>query len=278
MDKLNSLQLFVISAELGSFSRAAEELGKTPSAVAKSVGQLYLETAREVLERMRESEEEIAQLHHSLKGRLRINGPLAFGRPFLNGACASFLQKHPDMRLQVDLSDAYIDMLDGRYDLALRLGHSDLPGLIAQPVGASRIVFCASPDYLQRHGEPQRPEQLVEYECLVYRHPALGDSWLIERGGERVLLPRNGRLNSDNQELLLEACLAGQGILPSPYWSVLPYLRDGRLRTILDDCHFDPKALGSELLAVYPSTRRATRKIIAFIEHLRDYLREQRLV
>lgn len=153
MDKLNSLQLFVISAELGSFSRAAEELGKTPSAVAKSVGQLeqevgarlferttrsmalteagqlYLETAREVLERMRESEEEIAQLHHSLKGRLRINGPLAFGRPFLNGACASFLQKHPDMRLQVDLSDAYIDMLDGRYDLALRLGHSDLSTL-----------------------------------------------------------------------------------------------------------------------------------------------------
>lgn len=302
MDKLNSLQLFVISAELGSFSRAAEHLGRTPSSVAKSVGQLeevvgarlferttrsmalteagqlYLETARDVLERMRESEEEIAQLHHSLKGRLRINGPLAFGRPFLNGACASFLQKHPDMRLQVDLSDAYVDMLDGRYDLALRLGHSDLPGLIAQSVGESRVVFCASPAYLARCGKPERPEQLVEHECLVYRHPALGESWLIERGGEQLLLPRSGRLNSDNQELLLEACLAGQGILPSPYWSVLPYLRDGRLQTLLDDCHFDPKALGSELLAVYPSTRRATRKIIAFIEHLRDYLREQKLV
>lgn len=301
MDKFASLQLFVTSAELGSFSRAAEQLDKTPSAVAKSIrlleaevgarlferttrsmalteaGTLYLENARDILERMRETEEEIAQLHSSLKGTLRINGPLSFGRPFLNAACASFLEKHPQMSLQVDLSDQYIDLLDGHYDMALRLGHSDLPGLIAQTIGESRVVLCASPAYLARHGVPSHPDQLAAHTCLVYRHPALGDSWGLEKDGERHTVKRKGRLNSDNLELLLDACLAGQGLMPCPYWSVLPYLHDGRLQVFLSDYRFDQKALGTQLQAVYPSTRRATRKIFAFVEHMRDYLREKGL-
>ena len=85
------------------------------------------------------------------------------------------------MSLQVDLSDQYIDLLDGHYDMALRLGQSDLPGLIAQPIGESRVVLCASPEYLRRHGTPMHPMQLAAHECLVYRHPALGDSWVLKR-------------------------------------------------------------------------------------------------
>ncbi|MGE8388481.1 MAG: LysR substrate-binding domain-containing protein [Pseudomonas sp.] len=301
MDKFGGMQLFVTSAELGSFSRAAELSGKTPSAVAKAIrlleaslgarlferttrrmalteaGLLYLESAREVLQRMRESEEEIAQLQHSLQGGLRISGPLAFGRPFLNAACASFMAQHPGLHLQVDLSDDYIDLLDGRYDLALRLGNSDLPGLIAQDIGESRAVLCASPAYLQRHGVPTHPGQLAEHDWLVYRHPALGEGWCLEKDGERHVVKRRGRLNSDNLELLLEACLEGQGVMPCPYWSVLAYLNTGRLQAILGDYHFDQRALGSRLLAVYPSTRRATRKINVFIEHLRSYLQQHPL-
>lgn len=298
MDKFGGMQLFVTSAELGSFSRAAEQTGKTPSAVAKAIrlleaslgarlferttrrmalteaGMLYLENAREVLQRMRESEEEIAQLHHSLQGGLRISGPLSFGRPFLNAACASFMEQHPGLYLQIDLSDDYVDLLDGRYDLALRLGHSNLPGLIAQDIGESRAVLCASPAYLERHGVPSHPSQLAELEWLMYRHPALGESWCMEKDDERHVVKRRGRLSSDNLELLLEACLAGQGVMPCPYWSVLPYLDKGWLQVVLGDYHFDQRALGSRLLAVYPSTRRATRKINAFTEHLRNYLQK----
>lgn len=238
MDKFCGMQLFVSSAELGSFSRAAEHLGKTPSAVAKAIrlleaelgarlferttrrmalteaGMLYLESAREVLERMRESEEEIVQLHQSLQGTLRISGPLAFGRPFLNAACATFMEQHPGLRLQVDLSDDYVDLLDGRYDLALRLGHSDLPGLIARDIGESRAVLCAAPTYLERNGVPKHPDQLGSFEWLVYRHPALGDGWCMEKDDERHVIKHRGRLSSDNLELLLNACLAGQGSCP----------------------------------------------------------------
>ncbi|MDF3932238.1 LysR family transcriptional regulator [Pseudomonas citronellolis] len=297
MDRFSSLTLFVACAETGSFSRAAEQLGKTPSAVTKAIGQLeanlgarlfqrttrsmalteagqlYLDSAREVLARMHEATEEIAQLQQSLRGKLRVTAPLAFGAAFLNDLCAEFLDRHPDLRLQMDLSDSYVDLLDGRYDLALRLGHSNLPGLIVRPLAQNRLVLCASPAYLARRGTPQHPDELAAHDRLTYWHPALDSRWWLERDGQRFSSPREGRLVSDNHELLLAACLKGHGLMPCPLWSALPFLRDGRLRSVLDDYHFDPDAFGQQILAVYPSHRRATRKILAFIEQLESALR-----
>ncbi len=296
MDRLSHLSLFVACAETGSFSRAAEQFGRTPSAVTKAIGQLesslgtrlferttrsmalteagqlYLDSAREVLARMHETAEEITQLQHSLRGGLRVTAPLAFGSAFLNDACTDFLDRHPELRLQVDLSDSYVDMLDGRYDLALRMGHSNLPGLIVRPLAENRLVLCASPAYLAQRGAPQHPEELLAHDRLMYWHPALDTHWWFERGGERLSIPREGRLVSDNHELLLAACLKGRGVMPCPLWSAWPYLRDGRLVSVLDDYRFDPDAFGQQILAVYPSHRRATRKILAFIEHLEAVL------
>lgn len=296
MDKFSCLNMFLASAEHCSFSRAAEQLGKTPSAVTKAIGQLeaelgsrlferttrsmslteagliYLESAREALRGLHEAAEEIEQLHDRLGGLLRISAPLAFGPAFLNQACAELLRAQPQLRLRVDLSDAYVDLLDGRYDLALREGNSELPGLIAKPVGDNRIVLCASPAYLAARGAPQTPAALAEHESLIYRHPALDRHWWLERDGQRFAVRPRGRLESDNHELLLAACLDGLGLMPCPLWSARPYLQDGRLRQVLDAYRFDPDAFGMRILAVYPSNRRATRKITAFIEHLRDYL------
>ena len=172
----------------------------------------------------------------------------------------------------MDLSDSYVDMLDGRYDLALRMGHSNLPGLIVRPLAENRLVLCASPAYLAQRGAPQHPEELLAHDRLMYWHPALDTHWWFERGGERLSIPREGRLVSDNHELLLAACLKGRGVMPCPLWSAWPYLRDGRLVSVLDDYRFDPDAFGQQILSVYPSHRRATRKILAFIEHLEAVL------
>ncbi|MBP8186026.1 MAG: LysR family transcriptional regulator, partial [Pseudomonas sp.] len=137
MDKLSALSMFVATAEHGSFSRAAEQLGKTPSALTKAIahledelgsrlferstrrlalteaGSLYLETARQVLESLREAAEEVGQLQHSLSGSLRLTAPLAFGPAFLNDACAAFLREHRQLNLHVSLSDSYVDLLEG---------------------------------------------------------------------------------------------------------------------------------------------------------------------
>ncbi|VXB69212.1 LysR family transcriptional regulator [Pseudomonas sp. 8AS] len=299
MDKLGALNMFVATAEYGSFSRAAEQLGKTPSALTKAVshleaelgarlferstrrtvlteaGRVYLETARQVLQRLHEVGEEIGQLQHGLYGNLRITAPLAFGRAFLDEVCAGFLTQYPQIKLRIDLCDAFVDLLESGYDLALREGRSDLPGLIARVVGQNRIALCASPAYLARRPQPLAPDSIEAHDWLVYQHPALDRGlWWVEREGRRIGLPqpRQPRLESDNYDLLLAAALAGGGVLHTPLWSAAPYLADGRLVQLMSDYQIDPDAFGPHILAVYPSHRRATAKVVAFIDYLQAFL------
>jgi DNA-binding transcriptional LysR family regulator len=301
MDKLSALNMFVITAELGSFSRAAEQLGKTPSALTKAVGHLeaelgarlferstrrlalteagilYLETARQVLASLREAGEEIGQLQHSLHGTLRLTAPLALGPAFLNEACAAFMAEHTQLKLQVNLSDAYVDLLEAGFDLALREGRSDLPGMIVKPLAASRIVLCASPIYLQRCGTPKLPEELASHQSLLYEHVVIDRRWRLSLGQQAFLVRPQGRLSSDNYDLLLAACLAGQGVLDCPHWSVQPLLASGRLVQLLPEYQIAPDAFGPLILAVYPSHCRATRKVQTFIEFVSDFLRARQL-
>ncbi len=302
MDKMGALNMFVATAEHGSFSRAAEQMGKTPSALTKAVsqleaelgsrlferstrrtvltesGKLYLETVRQVLQRLHEVGEEIGQLQHGLQGSLRITAPLAFGRAFLDQLCAEFLEQYPQINLRIDLCDNFVDLVESGYDLALREGRSDLPGLIARVVGQNRIAICASPAYLARQPQALTPDSIDQHDWLMYYHPALGRGvWWVEHEGQRIGVPypRVPRLESDNYDLLLANALAGRGLLHTPLWSVAPYLADGRLVQLMDDYRIDPDAFGPQILAVYPSHRRATGKVVAFIDFLEAFLRER---
>lgn len=296
MDKLSALSMFVATAEHGSFSRAAMQLGKTPSALTKAVGHLedelgsrlferstrrlalteagtlYLDTARQVLESLREAGEEIGQLQHNLTGNLRVTAPLAFGPAFLNEACATFLIEHPQLKLHVSLSDTYVDLLEAGFDLALREGHADLPGMIVRPLAHNRSVLCASPAYLARCGTPSTPAQLLEHQALMYQHAALDQRWRFSRAGQHISVTPQGQLSSDNHDLLLAACLAGQGVMDGPLWSVQPLLAAGQLVQLLTDYQLEPNTFGPQVLALYPSHRRATRKVQAFIEFIGDFL------
>lgn len=299
MDKFSALGMFVATAEQGSFSRAAELLGKTPSALTKAVGhlerelgaqlferstrrivlteagRLYLDTARQVLQRLHEAGEEIGQLQHGLHGSLRLTAPLAFGQAFLDQVCAGFLTEYPQIRLRVDLCDDFVDLIESGYDLALREGPSDLPGLIARVVGKNRICLSASPAYLARNPLPLTPQTLEQHDWLMYAHPALGrDGWWVVRDGVRIRLPhpQQVRLESDNYDLLLANAVAGNGVLHTPLWSVAPHLADGRLVRLMADYQIEPDAFGEDILAVYPSHRRATGKVQAFIDYLQRFL------
>lgn len=301
MDKLSALSMFVATAEHGSFSRAALQLSKTPSALTKAVGHLetelgsrlferstrrlalteagslYLETARQVLESLREAGEEIGQLQHNLTGSLRVTAPLAFGPAFLNEASAAFLAEHVQLKLHVSLSDTYIDLLEGGFDLALREGHGDLPGMIVRPLAHNRSVLCASPGYLARCGTPNTPAQLLDHQALLYQHAAFDQRWRFSRAGQQLSVSPQGRLSSDNHDLLLAACLAGQGLMDGPLWSVQPLLASGQLVQLLADYQLEPNVFGPQLLALYPSHRRATRKVQVFIQFINDFLHARQL-
>ncbi|WP_442108409.1 LysR family transcriptional regulator [Pseudomonas sp. NUPR-001] len=299
MDTLGAISMFVATADQGSFSRAAELLGKTPSALTKSVsmlekqlgtllferstrrivltesGRLYLETARQVLRSLHEAGEEISQLHQGLSGTLRLTAPLAFERAFLSEVCAGFLEQYPDIQLRVDLSDDFVDLIDAGYDLGIRQGRSDLPGLIGRVVGKNRIYLCASPHYVARNPLPLSPQTIDQHDWLKYVHSALDVKywWAQSQTGRiRLSYPHKARLESDSYDLLLQNALAGRGILHTPQWSVERYLRDGRLVRLMEDYIIEPEAFGDDILAVYPSHHRASRKVLAFIDYLSSYL------
>ncbi|MDF3935582.1 LysR family transcriptional regulator [Pseudomonas citronellolis] len=303
MDKMTALTMFVASADHGGFSRAAEHLGKTPSAVTKGVaqleeelgarlferttrrmalteaGQIYLEGARQALLHLQAAGAEVEQLQKELRGTLRIAAPPSFAPAFLGQVCRAFLDEHPQVRLEVDLQDEFADLMEGRYDLALRDGPVDLPGVIAQPLLENHLLLCASPAYLARKGMDVTLENYAEHDWLIFQHPLLNRNfWWVNRDGERIRLKQPvPRLASDNYDFLLACLLAGQGVQFLPQWSARAYLERGELVEQLPDCWRDQSAFGPTIHVLFLPHRRNTRKVRVFIEMLRAHLREKGL-
>ncbi|PSJ47407.1 LysR family transcriptional regulator [Zobellella endophytica] len=300
MDKLSVLTTFVTAAELGSFSRAAERLGKTPSAVTKAVAQLeaelgtrlferttrqmalteaghtYLEGTRQALMQLQIAGEEVEQLQQELRGRLRIISPPSFAPAFLREVCCRFMTEHPLVRLEVDLKEGSQDLIEGGYDLAVRDGPTDLPGLIAQPLLENRVVLCASPAYLARKGMEVTLDNIEQHDWLILRNPLLSRHyWWVELEGRNTRLRQPvPRLTSDDYDFLLACLLDGQGLQFVPTWSVAPYLARGELVEVRVNQWRVLSAFGPWIHAIFPPHCRNNRKVKAFIELLKAHVQE----
>ena len=303
MDQLGAITMFVTTADQGSFTRAAAHLGKTTSALTRGVthleqalgtrlierstrritltedGHSYLASARQVLIQLQQAREDIDQLQQEMCGVLRLCAPPSFAPAFLNAVCCRFMEQYPQMRLEVELTDEFVDLVEGGYDLAVRDGPVELPDLIARPLTANRILLCASPRYLQRQPLEVLAHTFTQHDWLIFRHPALNPHyWWFTYNGERQRVSQPvPRMASDNYDLLFSALLAGMGLQFCPQWSATPYLRRGELVQLLPDYHLEPDQFGANIHVIYPAHRRHTRKHQAFIECLSDYLDEQAL-
>ena len=297
MDKMSALTMFVATAEQGNFSRAADLLGKTPSALTKAVAQLeeelgtrlfdrttrrmtlteagriYLEGARQALMQLQLATEDVEQLQHELRGDLRITAPPSFAPAFLNQVCCRFLTEHPQVKLEMDLSDNFYDPVDGGYDLALRDGPIDLPGVIAQPLVENQMLLCASPAYLARKGEDVSLENYQQHDWLIFRHPLLNRHfWWVKQDDQRIRLTQpTPRVASDNYDFLLACLLDGQGLQFIPQWSASPYLARGELIELMPQYWREPSAFGPWVYVLYLAHRRNTRKVKVFIDYLKAH-------
>lgn len=304
MDKMTAITMFVATADHGGFSRAAEHLNKTPSAITKGVAQLeaelgarlferttrrmtlteaghiYLAGARQAVLHLQMAGAEVEQLQTDLRGTLRIAAPPSFGPAFLEEVCRAFLDEYPQVRLEVDLQDEFADLVEGGYDVALRDGPTDLPGVIAQPLLENHLMLCASPAYLERKQQGVTLENYAEHDWLIFRHPLLNRNfWWVTRDGERLRLKQPvPRVASNNYDFLLGCLLAGQGVQFLPQWSALPYLARGQLIEQLPECWRDPSAFGATVHVLYLPHRRHTRKVKVFIDVLKRHLQQQGLV
>ncbi|WKB55400.1 LysR family transcriptional regulator [Eleftheria terrae] len=289
MDKLRSMEVFVTVAEAGSFTAAAARLDISAVMVGKHIrelethlgarliqrstrrqslteaGRRYRDDCQKVLEQVRWAEASIEGLRAAPSGLLRVSAPMTLGSTVVAAQVASYLARYPRVRIELVLSDSMVDLVEDGYDLAVRIGTEVDPELVARPLQPYRIVICASPDYLRRHGQPRTPAELSRHRCLCHLSWTRRTAWHLGGQGEQAgQWPGEGPFSSNNGQALRLAALGGAGLLMQPEVLLAEDIAAGRLVPLLQD--FLPPPRPVHLL--YLPDHRPLPKLRSFVSHL----------
>lgn len=288
MDRFQEMRVFAAVVDRGSFVAAADALGMSRPAVSRHVaeleerlrvrllhrttrrlsltpeGAIFHARCKAVLDALDEAEAEVVARTDEAAGQLRINVPVTFGLLHLAPLWPDFMARHPRVTLDVTLSDRVVDMVDEGYDLAVRI--AQLPGstLISRRLSSTRIVLCASPGYVARHGAPEHPSDLAHRDTVAYGLLSTGDTWTFEGPRGPVAVTVEPRLRTNSGDTCRAAALAGAGIILQPSFLVGDDLRAGRLVELLPAY----RSIELGIHAVYPSRRHVAPKVRLLIDHL----------
>lgn len=292
MDRFADLEAFIAVVDAGSFSAAGERLGVAKSMVSRRVSQLeqrlgsrlmhrttrhlaitdagryFYERGAQVLADLADAEQGVAAQTSALQGTLKLAAPLSFGLNHLSDALAEFMAAHPDVRLNLDLNDRHVNLVEEGFDMAVRIGELSDSNLIARRVGTMRTLTCASPGYIERYGEPGSPEELNSHFGLQYSNISYRQQWRFElANGRKYSAQPEIRLKANNGEVLAAAAVAGLGIVSGPSFILGNYLKSGRLVSVL--VNFRRPETGIHLL--YPPGRLVPRRV----QVLSDFLAQR---
>jgi len=283
------MRVFSQVVELGSFSKAADHLGLSATAASRHVAELeghlqtrllnrttrrvsltetgraFYERCIQVLADLEEAEQEAARAAVVPRGTIKLTCAVNFGVRHLAPTLAEFLAAHAQVGFDVSLSDRTVDLVEEGFDLGIRIGAAGSEHLVARKLGETRLVPCASPAYLARHGAPRSPDDLAGHNCFTYEYVSPRNVWRFRdpAGGEHAVRVR-GSLHSNNGDLLAEAAARGAGIVFEPAFIVGPDLRAGRLVPLLQDYMPAPVPI----YAVYPSRKHLSAKVRVFVDFL----------
>lgn len=293
MDKLACMRAFVAVVEAGGFSQAArctgvskaliskqvarleEELGvrllhrTTRRVSATSSGQAYFEQCRPLLMELDELDASIHSDTAEPRGDLRVTAPISFAEIRLMSAVAEFSRRYPEVRLNLVLSDRFVDLVEERIDVAIRIGDLEDSSMVARRLGSTAMLVCASPEYLARRGEPKEPDQLAEHTCVVDSNHPDGSLWTLGSDDHGVTVDAPTRILVNSARAVRELVLAGQGISYLPSFAVSDDITEGRLKRLLPA--FEQKPLG--IFALYPHRRHLSAKVRLFIETAVEHCR-----
>lgn len=292
MDRFDAMKAFVTVATEGSFTKAADKLDTSNQLVSKYVshfeehlgvrlfnrttrkvhlteaGEECFEHAKHILESVNDMEGHFGQLQSTAKGLLHISAPVSFSTLHLAPFICDFRKEHPEVGIDLQLSDRKIDVIEEGFDVALRIGHLKSSSLIAKKIAPVRLVLCASPDYLKQNGTPSHPKDLVAEHFLRYSYMELSPSNLPLLEALRAHNQKHqSGLVANNGEVLMAAAIAGEGYILQPTFIVGESLRQGKLQTILQE--YEPEPMG--LYAVYPHRKLLAPKLRAFIDFISSY-------
>jgi DNA-binding transcriptional LysR family regulator len=289
MDKLDAMNAFAKVVAHGSYAEAARALGLTRSAVSKAVMELeqllgarlldrttrrvspteaglsYYERCLDILAQVEETEHQVSRLHDEPKGVLKINGPMSFGVLHLGDAIAAFMAQYPDLKVELMLTDRFIDPVEEGVDVTIRIAELADSSLIARKLAPAHRVLVSSPAYIAAHGAPQTPEDLTRHRWLGYGSTTMPQRWSYVKGdGTMRSLALKPALCSNNGHVLRNAALAGQGIAELPTFLVGCDIAAGALEVVLKD--YSRGELG--IYALYTPNRYLAAKTRAFIDFL----------
>ena len=290
MDRLTSMTVFAKVAAARSFSTAARELGISQATASKHVqtlerwlgtrllerttrrvaltdsGEAFLAQCSRILEDIDDAAN-IARPQVELRGSLRVSVSMEFGTSLLGPPLAEFLQRYPELSVNVALSDRPVDLIEEGYDLAIRKEPADRPGLVAFRLMPLRYVVCAAPVYLQRRGVPASPAQLKSHRCIAGMR--MDDAvWRFSGAAGTAEVSVQGNLIINSAMLRRDAALAGAGVMRCADFLVENDIAEGRLVRLLEAYPLEVK----ELYAICPAARAASPKIRSLIAHLRSAL------
>ncbi len=287
MNQLEDMRIFAETVDAHSFTAAADRLGLSKQFVSKRIAALekrlgarllerstrqlrvtdlglaFHERALRILQEVDSAEQMITNQTATPRGVLRLSAPMTFGTLHLGPLIPTFMQRHPDVSLELDLSDRAVDLIGEGYDMAVRIGTLADSSLIARRITSVQLITCASPDYLREHGIPIAPDQLAAHACLTYGQTRHGE-WAFRVGGRLRKISVNGPMRSNNGEMLRDAAIAGLGIIVMPDFIVAAALADGRLVEVLETFRCE----GLTMYAVYPQHRESSLLVRAFSDFL----------
>ncbi|WP_324780825.1 LysR family transcriptional regulator [Thiobacillus sedimenti] len=287
MDRLDSMRLFVRVAELGSFSAVAQQMNVARSVVTRQVaaleahlgtkllarstrrlsltsaGATYLEQCREILGLVDAAEAGLTEDSQAPRGHLRITLPFSFGIRQLMPMFGDFMRANPEISFALEFSDRRANLIEGGFDLAIRIADRLEPGDVARKIGSSRGVVLAAPDYVKRHGRPRHPRELIRHECFGYVLDERS-SWPFVIDGKTQWFPVAGRLQANSGDALLAAAVAGLGIVTLPTFVAETAVRERQLEILLPP--FRMPELG--IYAVFPSNRYVPHRVRTLVDYL----------
>ena len=293
MDRFAELRAFVEVVRAGAFVKAADALDLSKAAVSRQVGDLekrlgvrllnrttrrlsltdegqrFHEHARTVLADLDSAEADVMTRAREVTGLLRITAPLSFGILHLAPLWPDFRARHPAATLDVTLGDRVVDLVDEGYDLAIRIARLPDSTLVSRRLAGTRMVVCAAPAYLKKHGHPRHPRELAEHATLAYSYWSSGDEWQFvgPDGPERVRV--RPWMHTNSGDSCRAAALAGAGIVMQPSFLVGEDLRRKALVELVPE--FRAVELG--VFAVYPTRRYLLPRVRAMVDFLVERFR-----
>ncbi len=289
MVQKTELEILLAVVDHGSFSAAARMLGYTPSAVGKRVhqmeqrlrvpllvrstrrmalteaGQRYVEEARDLISRLTALEEDISDDAKNLRGTIRLTSSAALGRLHIVPLVIEFMEHHPEVEVDLLVTDKIVDLVGEGFDLAIRSGVLPDSSLISRKLMDNRRMPCAAPTYLDQHGVPRQPEELTGHRCLRLAHERQLSDWGFNRMSGSAIRLGSG-LSCNSLDALHAACCAGRGIAWLPEFLITHDLRNGRLVDVLTD--YSEVGAGGGIFLLRPETTFLPRRVRSLIEFL----------